>query len=42
MIYAIVLFFVGIVFSFFFTKIGYRLPLGEDILEHTRCDKCNR
>lgn len=41
MIYAIVLFFVGIVFSFFFTKFGYRLPLGEDILEPSRCDKCN-
>ena len=41
MIYAVILFFVGIVFSFFFTKLGYRLPIGEDILEPSRCDKCN-
>jgi len=41
MIYAVILFVIGIILSFFFTKLGYRLPLGEDMLEPSRCDKCN-
>ena len=37
----VLLFFIGVILSFFFTKFGYRLPLGEDLLTISKCDKCN-
>lgn len=40
-IFVIILFLLGVICSFMFTKIGYRLPLGEDIFYSSRCDKCN-
>lgn len=37
----IIFFIIGLILSFFFSKWGYRLPVGEDILEVSKCDKCN-
>jgi len=37
----IIIFIIGLLLSFFFSKWGYRLPIGEDVLEPSKCDKCN-
>ena len=40
-IYILLFFILGIITSFFIEILGYRLPLGEDLLKKNYCDKCN-
>ena len=41
MAYIIVFFIIGLLFSSLFINLGFRLPIGEDILSKNKCDSCN-
>ena len=40
-LYLLLFFILGIISSYFIELLGYRLPVGEDILKRNYCDKCN-
>ena len=40
-VYLVIFFIVGLIFGFFFTNIGYRLPIDKSIFGVSRCDCCD-